>query len=61
MLQARGGIAAVPRRRNVRVLSLKDREEISRGLCAGASVRRLAAALGRSPSTVSREVERNAA
>lgn len=60
MLQARGGIAPVPRRRHVRVLSVKDREEISRGLSAGVSMRKIAAALGRSPSTVSREVERNA-
>lgn len=37
-------------------LSLAEREEISRGLLAGDSCRVLAARLGRSPSTVSREV-----
>ena len=37
-------------------LSLSEREEISRGLLAGETCRRIAARLGRSPSTVSREV-----
>jgi IS30 family transposase len=37
-------------------LSLAEREEISRGLAAGESLRSIAARLGRSPSTVSREV-----
>lgn len=54
-----GGIAPVPRRRNLRVLSLKEREEISRGLCTGLSIRAIAANLGRARSTVSREVCRN--
>jgi IS30 family transposase len=40
-------------------LSLREREEISRGLVAGQSLRTIAQALGRSPSTVSREVHRN--
>jgi transposase, IS30 family len=39
-------------------LSLQDREEISRGLVAGESLRQIARRLGRSPSTISREVER---
>jgi len=40
-------------------LSLAEREEISRGLVQGESVRSIALLLGRSPSTVSREVNRN--
>jgi IS30 family transposase len=37
-------------------LSFADREEISRGLAAGRSLRAIAAGLGRAPSTISREV-----
>jgi IS30 family transposase len=51
-----GGIQPVPRRRRVGRLSLAEREEISRGLAAGRSLRAIAAGLGRAPSTVSREV-----
>jgi len=40
-------------------LSLAEREEISRGLAAGESLRSIAARLERTPSTVTREVERN--
>jgi transposase, IS30 family len=40
-------------------LSLREREEISRGLAAGESLRAIAARLGRAPSTVSREVAAN--
>ena len=40
-------------------LTLAEREEISRGLVAGNSIRSIAASLGRAPSTVSREVNRN--
>ena len=40
-------------------LSLAEREEISRGLAAGDSLRAIAGRLGRAPSTVSREVARN--
>jgi IS30 family transposase len=36
-----------------------EREEISRGLVGGLSLRRIAAQLGRAPSTISREVRRN--
>jgi IS30 family transposase len=42
-----------------RYLSPAEREEISRGLAAGHSLRRIARELGRTPSTISREVERN--
>jgi transposase, IS30 family len=57
-LQA-GGIRPRPRVRSRRVLSLEEREEISRGLAEGRSLRAVAEQLGRSPSTLSREVQRN--
>jgi transposase, IS30 family len=59
LLVRTGGIAPAPRRRWELRLSLTEREEISRGLAAGLSVRVIAAGLGRSPSTVSREVLAN--
>ncbi|MGH3695359.1 MAG: helix-turn-helix domain-containing protein [Pseudonocardiaceae bacterium] len=48
-----------PRRRWELRLSLAEREEISRGLAADLSFRAIATGLGRSPSTVSREVRNN--
>ena len=54
-----GGIQQPPRRRPARSLSVDEREEISRGIAAGDSCRRIARRLGRAPSTVSREVARN--
>lgn len=54
-----GGIRPPPRRRSRLALTLAEREEISRGLVAGRSLRSMAAALGRSPSTLSREIGRN--
>ena len=54
-----GGIRPPMRRRSRRVLSLADREEISRGIAVGISLRSIAASLGRAPSTVSRELARN--
>ena len=54
-----GGIRPEPRRRAPGRLSLAEREEISRGLAAEASFRAIAAGLGRSPSTISREVNAN--
>jgi IS30 family transposase len=51
-----GGIRPEPRRRSPVRLSLGEREEISRGLAAGLSLRVIAAGLGRAPSTISREV-----
>ena len=54
-----GGIAPVARRRSPVALVLDEREEISRGIAAGRSIRGIAAGLGRSPSTVSREVARH--
>ena len=58
-LKPHGGIRPVPRRRSQRVLSLDDREEISRGLAIGISLRSIAAQLHRAPSTISRELRRN--
>jgi IS30 family transposase len=46
-------------RRSLLRLSLAEREEISRGLAAGESLRSIARRLGRAPSTVSREVAAN--
>jgi IS30 family transposase len=54
-----GGISPVPRRRAVSALRVEEREEISRGIAACLSIRSIARALGRSPSTICREVERN--
>ena len=54
-----GGIRPAPRRRSKLALSLPEREAISRGIVAHRSIRSLARSLGRSPSTVSREVRRN--
>jgi len=54
-----GGIRPVPRRRSPRALALAEREEISRRVALGQSLRQIAAQLGRAPSTISREVERN--
>ena len=54
-----GGIRPVPRRRSTARLSVVEREEISRGLAAGQSLRSIAAGLGRAVSTVGREVAVN--
>ena len=54
-----GGIRPRPRQRSKRVLSLEQREEISRGLAEGVSLREIAKQLGRAPSTISREVAHN--
>ncbi len=54
-----GGIRPDPRRRAAGRLTLVEREEISRGLAAGLSLRAIAAQLGRAPSTISREVAAN--
>src|ERR1700704_2018326 len=54
-----GGIAPAPRRRALAALRLEEREEISRGIAAGQSIRQIAHGLGRGPSAVSREIRRN--
>ena len=59
VLSANGGILPATRCRSSRSLSLAEREEISRGIAVGASMRKIAAIINRSPSTVSREVSRN--
>ena len=58
-LAAHGGIRPVPRRRSRLALSLSEREEISRGIVAERSIRSMARLLGRSASTVGRELSRN--
>ena len=59
ILSRTGGIRPPQRRRSRRSLSLSEREEISRGVVTGQSLRSIAASLGRAPSTVSREIKRN--
>ena len=59
VLALNGGITPVARRRAVVALRLEEREEISRGVVAGQSIRRIAHRLRRAPSTVSREISRN--
>ena len=59
ILSFNGGIVPVTRRRAPVALALNEREEISRGIAAGRSIRGIATRLGRSPSTVSREVARH--
>lgn len=59
VLRLHGGITPTSRRRSQRCLSLSEREEISRGIAAGRSIRQIAYTLGRSPSTVSREINRH--
>ena len=59
VLARTGGIRPRRRRRSRRALSLAEREEISRGIVAGRSMRAIAASLGRAASTVSRELQRN--
>jgi IS30 family transposase len=54
-----GGIRPAPRRRSERCLSEREREEISRGLARGDGFRAVAAGIGRSHTTVAREVNRN--
>lgn len=58
-IKQRGGIRPRVRQRSQRHLTLVEREEISRGLVAGRSLRSIAGALGRPASTISREVQRN--
>ncbi len=54
-----GGRRPTPRERSALRLSLAEREEISRGLAPGWSIRAIATELGRAPSTVCREVNAN--
>lgn len=59
VLKHHGGIAPAERVRRADRLTADERESISRGLEAGASLRSIAASIGRPASTVSREVARN--
>jgi IS30 family transposase len=59
VLRRRGGCAPKPRCRAAGALQMSEREDISRQLAAGASLREIARKLGRAPSTISREVARN--
>jgi IS30 family transposase len=54
-----GGIRPAPRCRSRWALTLAEREEISRAVVAGHSMRSIAVQLGRAPSTISREIKRN--
>ena len=58
-LRKSGGIRPLPRRRRASHLTAGEREEISRGIAAGDSARTIADKLGRSPSTIAREIARN--
>ena len=58
-LRKHGGVAPAVRKRSSLQLSLTEREEISRGLAQGLSLRQIAYKLDRQPSTVAREVARN--
>lgn len=59
MLRDTGGIKPTERRRAVAHLTLSEREEIRAGLSSKMSIRDIARSLNRSPSTISREVQRN--
>ncbi len=59
ILAESGGIRPADRNRSKTALTLIEREEISRGVVAGKSIRAIAATLGRAPSTISREIRRN--
>ena len=54
-----GGIRPAERHRSRWALSLPEREEISRAVVTGHSIRSIAEALGRAPSTISRELRRH--
>jgi DNA-binding CsgD family transcriptional regulator len=59
VLLPRGGIPPIARRRSRLVLTLAEREDISRGIASGSSIREIARGLNRAASTVSREVTRH--
>jgi IS30 family transposase len=59
VIEANGGYVPAPRRRSARVLSLAEREEISRGLAEGVSLRTIARRSRRAASTISREITRH--
>ncbi len=59
LLSQHGGIAPAIRHRSQRTLTLGEREDISRGIASGLSIREIARGLQRAASTVSREVARH--
>jgi IS30 family transposase len=59
MLSQHGGIVPAARRRSPLTLTLAEREDISRGIASGSSIREIAKELQRAVSTVSREVARH--
>lgn len=59
VLSPTGGIRPPPRKRSRLALTLSEREEISRGIALQLSIRAIAKQLARSPSTISREINRN--
>lgn len=59
VVAAQGGIAPAVRQRSRLALTLNEREEISRGMAAGTSIRTIAQGMGRAASTVSRELRRH--
>jgi IS30 family transposase len=59
VVASNGGYVPAVCRRSARVLTITEREEISRGLAEGASLRRIAGRLHRAPSSISREVARH--
>ena len=59
LLSPSGGIRPAERRRSAIALTLSEREEISRGIVGGLSMRAMALQLGRAVSTISREIARN--
>jgi len=59
ILAETGGIQPAQRRRSRLALTLAEREEISRALVVGLTLRSIATRLGRAPSTISREINRN--
>ena len=59
ILSDAGGIRPAQRHRAARALTFAEREEISRSLALGLSIRAIASRLNRAPSTISRELERN--
>ncbi len=59
LLSHHGGIVPAIRRRSLLALTLAEREDISRGIACGSSIRDIAKRLERAASTVSREVARH--
>src|SRR5271156_381487 len=59
LLSHHGGIVPAVRRRSPQALTLAEREDISRGIASGSSMREIATSLSRAASTVSREVARH--